>query len=145
MSTRFATLLPLVRNFDSLFDEAGFPRAAAPAAHECSGLMPALDIAGTDEALVVTAEVPGFAMQDLEVSVLGDELTLEGRREIAAAEGTSFFHRERGVGRFRRVLSLPVAVDSEGVSAELKDGVLTIRLPKAAVHRPRKIEVKPAG
>ena len=85
--------------------------------------------------------MPGLKSEDLELSVVGNELTIKGRRDTASEEGTTFHRRERGFGEFVRAIKLPVEVDSAQVSATLVNGVLTVRLPKAEAAKPRKISV----
>ncbi len=103
---------------------------------------PAVNIWEEDNDLFVEAEVPGLKLEDLEIYVSqGNQLTIKGKRTRPEVEGT--WHRqERGYGEFSRVIALPVDVDADKVEATLKHGVLTIRLPKVAEARVRKITVK---
>lgn len=105
---------------------------------------PALNVWEDGDALFVEAETPGLKMDDIEVVVTGDELTLKGERREARNENVTYHRRERGVGAFSRVLRLPYSVDVDKVEANLRDGVLTIRVPKAEQARARKIVVKGA-
>lgn len=93
----------------------------------------------------VEAELPGLCAEDVEISVVGSELTLSGRRSRVELEGAAYHRRERGEGEFTRVVHLPVEVDSDKVSAQMRDGVLLVTLPKAESLRPRKIQVAAAG
>lgn len=116
---------------------------------------PAVNIFETDEAILIEAELPGLEPADLEITAVGDELTLSGKRAEpieTAANGAAeaagdkphkltWHRRERGVGAFERRLSLPTAVDPEGVEARLAGGVLTVTCPKAAACRPHKVAV----
>ncbi len=118
---------------------------------------PAVNIFETDEAILVEAELPGLEPADLEITAVDDELTLTGQRvetiESAATADTAtaaaddqpkkltWHRRERGVGNFERRLSLPTAVDPEGVEARLCGGVLTVTCPKATTCRPHKVAV----
>ena len=74
-----------------------------------------------------------------------NELTLKFTRPAVEKEGVTYHRRERPAGSFIRVLRLPVPVDAGRVAAEMRDGVLTVTLPKAASAKPRKIEVLSAG
>ena len=103
---------------------------------------PAVNVWEDDERMFVEAEVPGLSMQDLDVEVVGGELLLKGRREAAGHEDVTYHRRERGVGEFMRRITLPVDIDANRVEAALKDGVLTITLPKAEQAKVKKIEVK---
>jgi HSP20 family protein len=105
------------------------------------GVFPALNVWEADEGLWVEAELPGVREEDLEIAVLGDQLTIRGERKSNMTEGAAQHRRERGVGTFRRVVQLPVAVDADRIEASLSAGVLTIHLPKAEAAKPRKIEV----
>jgi HSP20 family protein len=82
-------------------------------------------------------------LNDLEISVVGDTLTLRGvRAPEKLGEGENYHRRERGSGRFTRALQLPFRIEADEVSATLKNGVLNITLPRAQADRPRKIQVK---
>jgi HSP20 family protein len=103
---------------------------------------PAVNVWDDGEDLVAEAELPGLQNEEIDITVVGSELTIKGERKDAAQEGTSFHRRERGTGAFTRVLRLPVEVDAERVQAALRDGVLTVRMPKAEAAKPRKINVQ---
>ena len=105
---------------------------------------PALNVWEDGECLYAEAEVPGMKMDDLEVFVIGNELTIKGRRQVEAGEKFTFHRQERRAGQFTRVLTLPVEVNADKVEATLRDGVLSIVMPKAAAALARKIKVKTA-
>lgn len=92
--------------------------------------------------LYAECELPGIEMNDLEIFVVGRDLTVKGQRKPREVGEATYHRRERDVGSFHRVVQLPVDIDSGKVSAELTNGVLTITLPKAPEAKPRKIEVK---
>ncbi len=102
---------------------------------------PAVNLWENDDALMVELEVPGIHGDQLEVSAVGDELSVKIERPDLQQEGVTYHRRERPVGSFSRLLRLPADVDADRVEAELREGVLTIRLPKAASAKPRKITV----
>lgn len=104
--------------------------------------LPAVDVWEDDRTLYAEVEVPGLKMADIEVLVMGDELTIKGERKDESVEEERFHRRERIADSFTRVFRLPVEVDADKVKAALHDGVLTITLPKAQATLPRKIEVK---
>lgn len=108
---------------------------------ETSRGFPAVNVWQQDDEVFVEAEVPGLKSGDIEISVVGNGLSLKGRRPDVPPEQAKFHRRERGVGDFNRVLRLPVEVDSEKVQAKLADGVLLITLPKAEAAKPRRIPV----
>lgn len=105
---------------------------------------PAVNAWETPEALGIELEVPGVKQDQIEISVVGNELALKIERPELAQEGVTYHRRERAVGTLSRVMRLPVEVDAERVSAELRNGILTVTLPKAAAARPRKIQVSTA-
>lgn len=93
---------------------------------------------------VLRADVPGLTENDFQISLAGSTLTLKGERKVEAPEGYTVHRRERSAVRFARSLELPARVEADKVTAELKHGVLTITLPKAAEVQPRQIAVKAA-
>ena len=102
---------------------------------------PAINVWESDADVFVETEVPGLKMSDIEIQLLGSELSIKGRREAVKNDGVTHHRRERFNGSFERLLTIPVEIDAEKVRAELHDGVLTVTLPKAAAARPKKIEV----
>lgn len=102
---------------------------------------PALNVWEHGDDLYAEAEVPGVKSEDVDVSVVGGDLTIRGRRGDQPQGETPYHRRERGTGEFTRVLRLPIEVDGERVEATLKDGVLLVKLPKAESAKPRKIKV----
>lgn len=103
---------------------------------------PAVNVWETGEAVFAELEVPGLKSDQLDLSVVGDQLSIRVERPEAEQQGVTYHRRERPVGAFTRVLRLPAPVLPAAVEAELKNGVLTIKLPKAEAARPRKIEVQ---
>jgi HSP20 family protein len=94
--------------------------------------------------ILFIAEVPGIAQEHVNVSLEGDTLTISGQRPDDAPAGYKVHRRERAPVHFTRVFTLPCRVDAEHAKAELKDGILTLHLPKAAEARPRQISVNAA-
>lgn len=127
----------LDRLFQEAFDEVGVPTFGP-------GGFPALNVWDDGDNLNAEAEVPGMKLEDIEIYVVGNELSLKGQRVIDRGENDTFHRRERFTGRFERSVTLPVKVDAENVKATLRDGVLSIALPKAPEARARKIEVRSA-
>ncbi|MFQ5655280.1 MAG: Hsp20/alpha crystallin family protein [Planctomycetota bacterium] len=127
------------RLFRDFFEGPGLLADGAVLAH--GGAPPVLDLSENGEGFLLEVELPGLALEDLEISVLGDQLTLKGEIKRETPEGATFLHRERRGGSFTRILRLPTAIDSGRVEAALKDGILTVRLPKAQEALPRRIEV----
>lgn len=134
-------LFGLRRELDRLFDTVA-GRDTLPFAR--TQAYPAMNAWEDGERLMIEAEVPGMGMEDLEITVKGNELTLKGLRRPAEGENLVYHRRERGTGEFARFLTLPFEVDADRVEATLKDGVLKIIVPKSERARPRKISVKSA-
>lgn len=103
---------------------------------------PAVDIFETSDELLLLADLPGVAENALDVNLEGDELTIEGRIEPRSYDGLRPLHVEYGVGGFHRRFTLGESIDREGIKAELRHGVLALRLPKAERAKARRIEVK---
>jgi HSP20 family protein len=102
---------------------------------------PALNVWEDGDTLYAEAEVPGVKPEDIDVSVVGGDLTIRGQRRGGQYEGMAYHRQERGVGEFNRVLRLPYEVDAGKVEAMLNDGVLLVKLPKAESAKPKKIRV----
>lgn len=104
--------------------------------------VPPVNVYEGEGEVVVECELPGLSMSDVEVNLMGRELTIRGNRPQGSEETGVFHRRERATGEFTRTLRLGMDIESQSVSATLVDGVLTITLPKAASAKPRKIEIK---
>lgn len=92
--------------------------------------------------IYVEAELPGFRIEDLDITMKGNELTISGTRAESAPEGATFYRRERPSGSFLRSIRVATDIDWSHASATLTNGVLTVTLPKSEAAKPRKIEVK---
>jgi HSP20 family protein len=101
---------------------------------------PLADLEETDDAYVAEIELPGVKLEDLSVEVTGPRLTVTGERKERERVGI-LRRRTRTVGRFRYEVLLPGDVEEDGVAASLHEGVLTVRVPKPARERPRRIPV----
>jgi HSP20 family protein len=117
-------------------------------------LAPRVDVAEDEKAVTLTAEVPGVNEKDIDVSLVGDQLTIKGEKrseheEKKDVQGHVVHRTERSYGAFQRTITIPYQVDPEQVSAQFKDGVLTVTLPKrpdaVAQKQGRKIEVNKPG
>ena len=138
MNQPYSPLLRLQNDMNRLIE--GFFEDL-PESRPYSAGYPALNTWEDGDNAYVEAELPGMTMDDIEVYVLGNELTLSGERKLEQPTDASWHRRERSQGRFSRTLSLPWAIDAEQVEAKLHDGILTVRLPKAESAKPRKIKV----
>lgn len=92
--------------------------------------------------LVVTVDLPGVLKEDVELTISGDSMFIRATRTISPPEGYTAHRRERGSFRYEQAFQLPVTVDSKGTLANLKDGLLTVTLPKSPVAQPKQITVK---
>jgi HSP20 family protein len=109
---------------------------------EMSAFVPSFDIKETGDAYVFAADLPGVQKEDLDINLTGSRLTIAGKRESEAhKEGENYFASERSFGHFSRVFTLPEGVDAAGVKAEMKDGVLTLTIPKVPEIQPRQITI----
>jgi HSP20 family protein len=103
--------------------------------------VPPVDIEETDDAYVVEAELPGVKRGDVDIELVGNELTISG--EMKEKERKGILRKQtRRVGRFEFHVTLPDQVDGNGIDASLDSGVLTVRVPKSQRAERRKIEVK---
>lgn len=139
--TRNSGLIPRAERswFDRLFEDFW------PAEHSASEerFIPAFDIAETEEAYTVTAELPGIEKGNISVDYDLGILTISGEKKAERREDKEDFHLvERQYGSFRRAFRVPENVNPEEVDAAYKDGVLTVTLKKSESAKSRKIEVK---
>ena len=140
-------LFGLHREIDRLFSE--FSQGLGPNGQQ---LVPSIEIAETDSAIEVTAEMPGLERKDVDISIEDDTLTIRGEKKVEqSADGgndkreKNVQHSERSYGVFLRVLQLPPGIDPSSVEATMANGVLKITIPKPAKPEPKKIEVKEAA
>lgn len=102
---------------------------------------PALNLWSNTEQAVLTAELPGMRQEDIELTVSGSMLTIKGEKKVESEAG-EYCRRERASGSFIRTIDLPFQVESDKVNADFKNGILTIKLPRAEADKPRRISVK---
>jgi len=103
-------------------------------------IAPNVNIFETQEGYVLQAEMPGVSKEGLEITLEGTEITITGRRSPDTVPGEPLF-RERHTADYRRVFELDPAIDTNKVSAQINQGVLTVTLPKSERVKPRKITV----
>lgn len=104
---------------------------------------PSVDIVELKDELLMLADVPGVKAEDVEIQYEQGQLTLHARVQPRQNGGrTQYLAREYGIGDFYRSFQIGEGIDSQRIEAELKDGVLTLHLPKAEAVRPRRIQVK---
>ena len=108
------------------------------------GVFPAVNLHESDTGYVLTAELPGVAPENIDVSIEGATVTLSGERKVehVAGDGVAVHRRERQSGTFRRAFELPAEIDLDAAKATHRNGVLTLDLPKTAAVQPRQIPVE---
>ncbi|MFG0288763.1 MAG: Hsp20/alpha crystallin family protein [Rhodopirellula sp. JB044] len=131
----FSELNRLSREMDRLFGRSGSVATGV-------STFPAMNVWGDEDNLYAEAELPGFSLDDLEIYVIANQLTLKGERRPPEHDGGTWHRQERGYGKFSRTIEVPGDIDADRVSAEFKNGVLRVTLPKSEAVKPRRIDVK---
>ena len=109
---------------------------------EQQAILPAVDIFENESGITVQADMPGVSKDRLDVHIDSDTLSIEGRAVIPMPEGMDALHADIRSTHYQRSFSLSRELDTDRIEAGLKDGVLTLRIPKREEHRPRRIEVQ---
>jgi HSP20 family protein len=104
---------------------------------------PLMDMYETGDDLVLVAELPGVKEKDIRLAVTGDVLTVRGERgsDDTASAASSQYRSERWFGKFERAVALPIPVQADRIKATYREGLLTVRLPKAEEIKPREIRI----
>ena len=147
VALRNPTVGKLGEEFDRVFDRLLVPRFLTEPSFpfETTGAewVPVMDMIETVKEYVVRLEVPGFHKENLDINLTGEVLTVTGKREIAPEfEGEGYLVRERAIGKFVRTIRLPVPVVGQKVTAEYRDGMLVLHLPKEIAAPATKILIK---
>jgi HSP20 family protein len=138
----FRDLMSLREAMDRLFEESFVRPRESLLAPIGAGTL-AIDMYETPDEVVVRTALPGVAPEDIDVSVVGDTLTIKAETKTEEDEkGTNHIRRERRYGAFSRSLSLPTNVVPDKAVADFSKGILTLRLPKAEEVKPKRIEIK---
>ena len=114
------------------------------AINEQPALLPAVDVCEDAGGITLYADLPGVPKEKLDVHVDGDTLIIEGEMALEVPRGLEATHVEVGLPRYRRVFALSKELDAGNLSAELRQGVLKVRIQKAEHAKPRRIEVRAA-
>lgn len=150
---RAETRLPVFRrffgeDFEKLFEDF-FARTRLPARAEGgeAAFVPDIDLVEREKDYLVRAELPGVALEDIEVTVVGEDiLQIKGEKKTEKEEkGESSYVCERTYGSFLRQVPLPMPIRAEKIEAKLEKGILEVLLPKAEAVKPKKVEVKGNG
>jgi HSP20 family molecular chaperone IbpA len=105
-------------------------------------IRPVVDIFEDEGGITLLADMPGVSRERLEVEINKDTLSIEGKAEIPMEEGMEALYADVRSTRYQRDFSLSSELDGDKASANLKDGLLTLKIPKRAQYQPRKIEVR---
>lgn len=138
----FREVSRLRREMDRLWEDFFGPgrRALQPMTETW---MPAIDVSESGDKITVKAEVPGMEAKDIEISMVGDTLTVKGEKKSEKEEKAENYHMmERSYGSFVRSFRLPAPVNADKIEANYKNGVLTITCPKKEEVKPKAIEIK---
>lgn len=136
----FEGLTALRRDMDRLFEDmmGRMPSRLGDGAGE-----PAVEVSDTPEAVVVKAQVPGVSKDQIHVDVTDDVLTLKGEmKEEETKEEKNYYRREFRYGAFARSIPLPATVQGDQATAQLKDGILEIRIPKSEKSKAKQIPIQ---
>jgi len=143
--TRYEPFRDLFRLQDQLFKTFGeaYGREGSQESGLTGAWTPAVDVFENADGILLKVELPEVEAKDVEIQVENNQLTVRGERKLENAENRDSYHRiERTYGAFQRTFTLPTTVDTEHISAESKDGVLRVLLPKKAETKPRQIKVQ---
>ena len=138
----FTEMMSLRDAVNHLFEDSFIRPGAWPMPLEAAVLSIPTDMIETKDSVIVKMSAPGTRPEDIDISVVGDTLTIKGetKSEEQSEEG-SYIRKERRFGAFQRTLSLPASVASDRARAEFENGVLTLTLPKAEEAKPKSIKV----
>ena len=103
--------------------------------------VPPVDVAETQEKIVVRAEVPGMKQEDISIEFENGLLTIKGERKLEKSEGVTWHRVERIYGNFRRSFTLPRSVDPEKIAASYREGILEVEVPKREEAKPKHIKI----
>ena len=138
----FGELEELERRFEDVFGRPFLPSVWRRLPVEERGWAPAIEVFEKEDKFVVKAELPGMKEEDIDVSVIGDTLTLKGERKAETeVKEEDYYCCERSYGSFFRSIDLPSTVDAKKIEASYENGILEVSLPKAAEVRPTKVSV----
>jgi len=137
----FSEMLSLRDAMNRLFEESFvWPSRGTPLAPGRMGLP--IDLRETEDQFVLEAALPGVKPEDIDVSVQGNQLRIQGEmKQDEEKKGERYHFRERRYGQFQRTIALPNNVKPDQVACEFRNGVLTVTLPKAEEARPRRIQI----
>jgi HSP20 family molecular chaperone IbpA len=125
-------------------ENANLTKSASESSRAEAALLPPVDVIEDATGITLFADLPGVPKDKLNLQLEASSLTIEGEMDLGMPEGMESNHAEVRLPRYRRVFTLSKELDREKASAEFKNGVLKLRIPKAEYMQPRKIEIKVA-
>jgi len=125
----FKELMAMQRALDSAFSSAKIT-------------YPPIDIIEKEDKVQVIATLPGVDKESLDLTILGDTLTIAGEKKSYGQDGVTYVRRERPFGKFRKLIDLPYSVDPEKITATYNNGLLTVTMAKAESAMPKQIKVE---
>lgn len=138
----FRELEEMERRFDDMLSWPLLPAVWRRIPTMEMGWAPAIDVFEKEDKFVVKAELPGMKEEDIDISVVGDTLTIKGERKAESeVEEEDYYYCERSYGSFSRSIDIPSNVDAKKIEANYNDGVLEVSLPKTPEVKPKKISV----
>ena len=139
LRSAFSELERMRQDMDRLTEGLGGRSSGLPTA----GVFPLVNLTEDKDGYYIRAELPGLKADELNISATGNTFSISGQRKIASeGQDIRYHRREREAGSFSRIISLPGEVDADKVEAKLKDGILTVHIPKAEAVKPKQIAVK---
>ena len=138
----FMEIEEMERRFEDIFARPFLPAVWRRIPTVEMGWAPAIEVFEKEDRFVVKAELPGMREEDIDVSVVGDTLTIKGERKAESeVKEEDYYCCERSYGSFSRSIAVPSNVDAKKIEASYEDGVLEVSLPKAPEVKPKKISV----
>ncbi|MGB9594878.1 MAG: Hsp20/alpha crystallin family protein [Candidatus Poribacteria bacterium] len=125
----FKELMAMQRALDSAFTSAKIT-------------YPPVDVVEKEDKVQIVATLPGVDKESLDLTILGDTLTIAGEKKSSVQDGITYIRRERPFGKFRKLIDLPFSVDQEKITATYNNGILTITMAKAESAMPKQIKVE---
>lgn len=135
----FFDVAKTLTEFDRMFGSVGRPIGLRSVPR---GTFPPINIYNKDDTVILVAEVPGVNADDIDLTVLGDSVTLTCERKSETDENIRYHRKERAAGDFSRTVTLPDPVDTEAVKATYENGVLRVKMNKAQEAKAKKIRIK---
>jgi len=137
-SSPFEDIERLRRQIDQIFDQInerpGYMRTRV-------GVFPLINLTENRDTYFIRAEIPGIDPEDLDIQATGRNISITGERKMETDENAKYHRREREFGKFSRMFALPGDIDHERINANLKNGILTITIPKAETAKPKQIKI----